>query len=123
MSAPNEFSKEQQAYLQGLMLGVDVARKVKNLPVLSGSASQGTTFQIGGNASPATWLPKIHADAQDRFVAAGKTLVAEEKAKREKNGLEIEQPKTSSPKGPTFSLPSTMGCSLSHRHKIPSCAV
>lgn len=103
MNAPNEFSKEQQAYFQGLMLGVDVARKVKNLPVLSGSATQGTTFQIGGKAStvskdtnaslatasPATWLPKIHADAQDRFVEAGKTLVAEEKAKREKNGLEM----------------------------------
>ncbi len=102
MNAPNEFSREQQAYFQGLLLGTDVARKVKNLPVLSGSASQGVNFQLGGiassvmpsaggatAASKTTWLPKIHADAQDQFEAAGKTLVAEEKAKREKNGLDM----------------------------------
>ncbi|MFO0924735.1 MAG: molybdopterin dinucleotide binding domain-containing protein [Pirellulales bacterium] len=84
---PYEFSKEQQAYLQGLVMGSDVARKIKNLPVLSGSASS-------GNGSPASHitvggghLPSIHAEAQQRFEAAGKTLVAEEKAKRDKNGL------------------------------------
>ncbi len=87
MNAPYEFSKEQQAYLQGLVMGSDVARKIKNLPVLSGSASS-------GNGSPASHitvggghLPIIHAEAQQRFEAAGKTLVAEEKAKRDKNGL------------------------------------
>jgi len=93
MSAPKEFSKEQQAYLQGLMLGTDVARKVRNLPVLSGSASIGSTVQIGGvakqNLSQSTWLPSIHADAQSRFELAGKSLSTEEKAKREKNGLEM----------------------------------
>lgn len=87
MNAPYEFSKEQQAYLQGLVMGSDVARKIKNLPVLSGSAASGqpattTRITVGDGH-----LPSIHADAQQRFEAAGKTLVAEEKAKRDKNGL------------------------------------
>ena len=94
MSAPTEFSKEQQAYLQGLMMGTDVARKVRGLPVLSGSASAttGTTIQLGPNGSGQALnghLPKLHAEAQQRFIAQGKTLVAEETAKRDKDGLEM----------------------------------
>ncbi len=94
MNAPAEFSKEQQAYLQGLMMGSDVARKVRGLPILSGSASSGSTatIQLGGNAAAplrAGHLPKLHAEAQRRFEAQGKTLVAEEIAKRDKDGLEM----------------------------------
>lgn len=92
MNAPAEFSKEQQSYLQGLVLGADVARKVRGLPVLSGSASNAaTSIQIGGNReTPITGhLPNIHAEAQRRFEAEGKKLVAEEIAKRDKDGLEM----------------------------------
>jgi ferredoxin-nitrite reductase len=92
MSAPSEFSKEQQAYLQGLMLGHDVARKVRGLPVLSDSANvNGVSLQIGGPTEVATigHLPKIHADAQRRFEAAGKKLATEEIAKRDIDGLEM----------------------------------
>ncbi len=32
MNAPEFFTKEQQAYLQGLVLGTDVARTIKQLP-------------------------------------------------------------------------------------------
>lgn len=95
MNPSESFTQEQQAYLQGLMLGTDVARKIRNLPVLSGSGvgltnglAGGTSVQIGGNGHlAASHLPAIHLEAQLRFETAGKTLVAEEKAKREKCGL------------------------------------
>ena len=95
MNPSDSFTQEQQAYLQGLMLGTDVARKIRNLPVLSGSGvgltnglAGGTSVQIGGNGHlAASHLPAIHLEAQLRFETAGKTLVAEEKAKREKCGL------------------------------------
>jgi len=95
MNPSESFTQEQQAYLQGLMLGTDVARKIRNLPVLSGSGvgltnglAGGTSVQIGGNGHlAASHLPAIHLEAQRRFETAGKTLVAEEKAKREKCGL------------------------------------
>jgi ferredoxin-nitrite reductase len=91
MNAPAEFSKEQQAYLQGLMMGHDVARKVRGLPVLSGSGSPpGTSIQIGGKESTSfSHLPKSHIEAQQRFEKEGKKLVPEEVAKREKDGLEM----------------------------------
>ncbi len=92
MNAPAEFSKEQQAYFQGLMMGHDVARKVRGLPILSSSGSpNGTSIQIGGE-KPSTHvghLPKSHMEAQNRFESAGKKLVPEEVAKREKDGLEM----------------------------------
>ncbi len=99
MNKPESFSQEQQAYLQGLLLGNDVARKIRNLPVLSGSGiglpkvasivtPNGTTMQIGGHGHASSpHLPTIHLDAQQRFESAGKSLVAEEKAKRGKSGL------------------------------------
>ena len=95
MNKPQPFSQEQQAYLQGLLLGTDVSRKIRNLPVISGSgiglpnsSSSGTTVKISGVGHFAIGhLPAIHAEAQQRFEIAGKTLVAEEKAKREKSGL------------------------------------
>ena len=96
MNKPESFSQEQQAYLQGLLLGTDVARKIRNLPVLSGSgvganrSPVGTSVQIGGNGLAASsHLPAIHLEAQKRFESAGKALVAEEKAKRDKSGLGI----------------------------------
>ncbi len=101
MNRPESFSPEQQAYLQGLLLGTDVARKIRNLPVLSGSglfglngSSNGTMVQIGqpssGHASkPTSSLPIIHLEAQQRFEREGKTLTTEEKAKRDKSGLEM----------------------------------
>ena len=89
MNKPESFSPEQQAYLQGLMLGTDVVRKIRDLPVISGSRlglpkadhANGSVIQVGGH------LPEIHAEAQQRFERAGKTLVAEEKAKHEKSGI------------------------------------
>lgn len=82
------FSSAQQTYLQGFALGADVARKVRGLPVISSSASGGETITVGGTAAPSSTLPldvmAMHAEAQDKQVAAGGKLVGEEKAKREK---------------------------------------
>ena len=77
MSQPNEFTPEQQNYLQGFALGADVARAVRGLPILSGSAtSPGTMIKIGAGA-PGGGPESPHRAAQDRFLAEGKTLTAE----------------------------------------------
>src|SRR5882762_3342427 len=65
------FTEEQKMYLDGFVAGSGL-RKSLSLPML-------------GSQGPAD----IHQQAQDRFVAAGKKLVAEEQAKRAKNGLDI----------------------------------
>jgi ferredoxin-nitrite reductase len=70
----NDFTEEQKLYLEGFVAGSSLRKSVA-LPQLG---------QQGGDG-PAD----IHRLAQDRQVAAGKKLVAEEKAKREKNGLDI----------------------------------
>jgi ferredoxin-nitrite reductase len=101
----NGFDDSQKQYLQGLMMGSDVARAVRGLPILSNSASgQATNITIGPknahekalneNSSklPLHVSPEVmHVEAQDRFIAAGKQLCNEEKAKREKNPLDMWQ--------------------------------
>ncbi|MCO6045593.1 NirA family protein [Aeoliella sp. ICT_H6.2] len=90
MSQQNGFTDDQKSFLQGFALGSDVARKVRGLPVLSGSAdSNGESITVGGATPPAAGvLPAdpaaLHTDAQDRAVAAGGKLAGEEKAKRDK---------------------------------------
>lgn len=92
----SEFTPEQQNYLQGLTLGMDVARHVLGLPVISGSATPGTTIRVGGGAavpaaaSPAATGPDAwQIEAQNRTLAAGKKLCKEEEAKRAKAPFEI----------------------------------
>lgn len=84
------FSPEQQSYLQGFALGADVSRKVRGLPVISGSGgSMDDTVVVGALQPAAGLLPNdpmaVHHAAQDEQVAVGGKLVAEEKAKRDKN--------------------------------------
>ena len=97
MNTSDRFSKEQQAYLQGLMLGSDVARKVHNLPVISGSGqgisqvasavvAQGA---VGSRAASPAHLTTLHALAIERVIASGNSLSAEEKAKFDKDALEL----------------------------------
>jgi ferredoxin-nitrite reductase len=85
-------TEEQKHYLQGFAMGADVARAVRGLPILSGSGSaQGTTIRLGPGALAAEPRPagpeSLQRDAQDRVMAAGKTLCKEEKAKRDKDPL------------------------------------
>src|SRR2546423_9783350 len=72
MSAANElaFTEEQKQYLDGFVAGSQLVRSV-SLPVVQ---------QQVVSSDPNT-------AAQDRFVAAGKKLCAEEQAKRNLNGL------------------------------------
>jgi ferredoxin-nitrite reductase len=85
----NGFSKEQQQYLQGFVLGADLARSARGLAPLAG-LSPGGGSAGGGTASAPPKGPDalLHA-AQDRFTAAGKALCPEEKAKRERHGLDL----------------------------------
>ncbi len=75
------------------MLGADVARKVRGLPVLSGSAllDRQAMIQLGppseATSMSTSHLPTLHLEAQQRFESQGKKLVAEEVAKREKDAL------------------------------------
>jgi ferredoxin-nitrite reductase len=84
------FTAEQQSYLQGFALGADVARKVRGLPILSGSGgAMDDTVVVGAMQPTAGYLPNdpmgVHRAAQDVQVAMGGKLVAEETAKRDKN--------------------------------------
>jgi ferredoxin-nitrite reductase len=65
------FTEEQKSYLEGFVAGSGM-RKSISLP-----------------QTPAGGPADIHRKAQDRFVAEGKKLTAEENAKRAKSGLDI----------------------------------
>ncbi|MBI2294474.1 MAG: NirA family protein [Betaproteobacteria bacterium] len=73
----DEFSEEQKQYLQGLASGVAIAR-------LHGRAGRGAAAQ-DAPAGP----ERIHFEAQNRFLAEGKKLAAEEQAKRAKHPLDM----------------------------------
>jgi ferredoxin-nitrite reductase len=94
MSESTLFTAEQQNYLQGFALGADVARKVQGLPVLSNSAggAPGAATVTLGPAAGGRSLPsgpdRLQWEAQDRQVAAGGKLCAEEQAKRANNPLD-----------------------------------
>jgi ferredoxin-nitrite reductase len=108
MSDMRSFSEEQKQYLSGFMMGADVARAVKGLPVIAGiAAAQGggaatgsanaasAVLQLGpggvqwGGGAGANAAGDVSAGnepamigAQDRTVAEGKKLIPEELAKR-----------------------------------------
>ncbi|MCA9167711.1 MAG: NirA family protein [Planctomycetales bacterium] len=90
MSDSNGFTPDQQSYLQGFALGADVARKLRGLSPFSDSALPPTSGGHPSNATPEKTGPDArHHAAQDRQVAAGGKLCAEEVAKRNKNGLDL----------------------------------
>ncbi len=103
MSEQNGFTKEQQSYFQGFMLGTDVARTVRGLPVLSGSCETlGANVQVGGDvpvavsdlmngssSSRPAGSEGIHFEAQQKLLDAGKKLAVEEKAKRDKQAFDM----------------------------------
>jgi ferredoxin-nitrite reductase len=86
------FTEEQQSYLQGFVAGADAARAMRGLPTFANT--------LGGSVVGAPIAPTTSGDRparaedlqramQDRFLAEGKKLVPEEKAKREKNPFEM----------------------------------
>jgi ferredoxin-nitrite reductase len=75
------FSEEQKQYLQGLAQGLAAARTARGIAPAAGSGNS------TGN-DPAR-PEKIHFDAQNKWLAAGKKLSREEEAKRAKNPLDM----------------------------------
>lgn len=102
MSDNKPFSEAQKQYLSGFAFGTDVARAVRGLPIISGSGqcidtqgTTGTTVRIGNGAatSDAKSLSvspdRLAVAAQDAVLASGKKLSGEERAKRDKNPLDM----------------------------------
>lgn len=77
-----QFSEEQKRYLEGFVSGQAAARTARGLAPL---------FPVAGAPSPAaaSGPEAIHRAAQDRTVAEGKKLVAEETAKRNKSPFDM----------------------------------
>ena len=71
------FSAEQAEYLKGFMVGLETRRAALGLPLAP-----------AGDAPPAAAPTDINRAAQDRTVAAGGKLTAEEEAKRKKHPLD-----------------------------------
>lgn len=90
-SSATGFSTEQQNYLQGFALGADVARTVRGLPVISDShrTSNDQIVQLGPAGARLVGPDSIHFEAMEKTETAGGKLCNEEKAKREKNSLDM----------------------------------
>src|SRR5271157_3388921 len=81
-----EFTEEQKRYLEGFFAGLLTRRNASSPPTAAGANGAGATDK----PDPAPSGPEaIHRAAQDRFLAAGKKLSAEELAKRAKNPLDM----------------------------------
>jgi len=78
------FTGEQKRYLEGFTSGLQIAQKLKSLGTLPAIAPAPQTAAAAVPMGPEA----AHQQAQDRFLAQGKQLVAEEKAKREKHPLD-----------------------------------
>lgn len=85
----DEFTEEQKQYLSGFVTGAGAARAALGMPGLV----QGASGQVTAPAADIDTLPKgperFQIEAQNRFLAANKKLVPEEKAKREKPPFSI----------------------------------
>ncbi|AGA29881.1 NirA family protein [Singulisphaera acidiphila] len=86
----NGLTEAQKTFLQGFAMGTDVARAVRGLPILSGSAAApGAVVTLGpkGTAVGPPSPERLQVEAQDRAVSGGKVLCKEEAAKRAKDPL------------------------------------
>jgi ferredoxin-nitrite reductase len=86
-SAQGPFTPEQQQYLQGFVAGAEAGRAARGLPTFAQVAG---TLRVpsednGARSMPTTRGEDLHRAIQDRFLAEGKKLTAEEKAKRDKD--------------------------------------
>jgi ferredoxin-nitrite reductase len=84
-----EFTEEQKRYLEGFFAGLLTRRGAPN-----GATAAAMNGAVSSpSAPPPEPIPAgpeaIHRAAQDRFLAAGKKLAAEEMAKRTKNPLDM----------------------------------
>ena len=94
MSETAGFSNEQKQYLQGFVAGSEALRSQRGLPSFASTLGVGANgppapVQAGGASGGRGGAEDIHRQAQDRFLADGAKLVAEEQAKRDKNPFEM----------------------------------
>lgn len=95
MIADAGFSEEQQQYLSGFVAGADAARAARGLPTFAAtlglSPAEARRPTEAEKKIPAGYhaAEGIHIAAQERQLAAGKKLTAEENAKRTKNPFEM----------------------------------
>jgi ferredoxin-nitrite reductase len=84
VSLTEPLTDDQKNYLAGFVSAIDAGRSQQGLPTLAPQLGAVLT----GLATPAVTGPQALARAaQDRFIAAGKTLCNEEKAKRDRDPL------------------------------------
>src|SRR4051794_38588836 len=97
MMRNTEFTDEQKQYLEGFAAGSGIIRSLPLavLPHANGKATWGATLGIADSAKPhgggdekPIGPDALGRAAQDRFLEAGKTLSAEEQAKRKLHGLD-----------------------------------
>ncbi len=84
----DQFTSEQKNYLEGFAIGSGMTRSLVSLPTFAGvlGNAPGPKPRVEeGSSGP----DAMNRAAQDRFLAEGKTLTPEEKAKRKKNGLDV----------------------------------
>ena len=78
MSESSGMTPEQKTFLQGLAIGSDVARTVRGLPIIAGSAAPGQTVTVGAAAAappaggPATGRPDGDARRGSRRTSVGR---------------------------------------------------
>ena len=96
MADDKSFSEAQKQFIAGYAMGSDVFRAVRGLPVLAGSGSaNGSTISLNGNGATingealSVGPERIALQAQADTVAGGKKLCNEEKAKQDKNPLDM----------------------------------
>jgi ferredoxin-nitrite reductase len=91
MSLESDFSPEQKRYLEGFASGAQALRRLRGLSTfadLAGSAPRPAAAVNGGEVA-ASFPDADHLAAQERVLESGRTLSAEEKAKREKHPFDI----------------------------------
>lgn len=81
-----DFTSEQKRYLEGLASGLQVAKSALGTGMAFTGSSNGSTGQ--GESAP-SGPDRIHFEAQNKVIAAGKRLSAEEKTKRERHPFDI----------------------------------
>ncbi|MEM9629658.1 MAG: NirA family protein, partial [Pseudomonadota bacterium] len=82
MTDNQPFTPEQKEYLEGFMTGANKAREALGMPPLA-TLANGQIGTASSGSDDAASPDAVHRKAQDRFLAAGKKLTAEEKAKRD----------------------------------------
>jgi ferredoxin-nitrite reductase len=91
MTSGEDFAPEQKRYLEGYLSGIQASRASKGLKPIgaAGEASPSAAAKSPTAAVTASGPDAAHIIAQDRVLAAGKKLVAEEMAKREEHPFDM----------------------------------